>query len=111
MKPAPSSEEWKVYLASSFLAKRGLIYLYGGGKKPDYRPHTVAALCLHNQEFGFKRWMVDWLHERSWGNVPVKIQLLCRDESEVDELIADCIEALLPPEPRDDTLAQTGPGE
>jgi len=91
MKPALTKEEWKTFLRYCKRADAGK--REGGWQKIGFmapffphEPHKLAALCLHNQPFGFTREDVKLL--RAFAN-------LCTSDF---RNLADRIEALLPPE-------------
>ena len=92
IRPALSPEEW-----ASELPDR---YWTGGGSGLENR-HALAALCLHEQEFGFSQWMVRWLNgERRESQLPKRIWDFYKKNGcpAVYDLIAAHIQALLPPE-------------
>ena len=90
MKPALTAEEWAFCLRypDQFVAwtveRMGREIAARATPIPEARPHMAAALCLHNQPYGFTREDVTWLRANKWSD-------LCQS-------IANRIEALLPPE-------------
>lgn len=127
LKPALTAEEWKADYATRFdkgsdrgvfsdgsISDRKWTVLRGAGQvfvsvdgeggqpcmiglAPTVN-HPMAALCLHEQPFGFTRWMVQWMTSRSLRAVPQEVLEKIRTKADIDKIIADRIEALLPPE-------------
>jgi hypothetical protein len=103
IEPALSADEWARFLSPTDQEIRpGIGALPGAdfeliGFIGETDRDALAALCLYGQPFGFEHWMIEWLHERSWSCVPEEVEAACRDEGDVDVLIADRISALLPP--------------
>lgn len=97
MKPALTKEEWaflesgKVFIA---VGTREVNILIDGGTcaVPIADPHATAALCLHNQEFGFTREMVEALGE-ALSSSECDVDVGCLANEAVVR-----IAALLPPE-------------
>ena len=81
MKPALSREEWERIEDGSNLVE----YLESS--------HAIAAVHLHNQPFGFTREMVDKLRQAA--DDP---EAHYYADLEINDIVADIIEALLPPE-------------
>lgn len=100
IKPALTQEEWAEALAwphgvQDYLISPGKFLGYGENKPNDL--YRMAALCLHNQEFGFTRGNVEMLRD-----VGESVSALGRpwdvERHEAANHLADLIEALLPPE-------------
>jgi len=86
MEPALGREEWGDVLGSAYPPEQ---HIHG---HLDDRPHRVAALCLHGQEYGFTREDVKMLRQGPvWLLTPFRIRPQL-------EALADRISALLPPE-------------
>ena len=115
MKPALTEEEW----ADVTRADAGdynmapLVYGFVNGQilnsplRQLNRPAAVAALCLHGQEYGFKRWMVKWLeHSIAIPDLPDEVRCVVEEDEDpvaaVDQYVAQIIEVLLPPEETDE---------
>jgi len=97
IKAALTVEEWGRMTASGQLGTLARIHPTFGielfdevGLRPS-EAHATAALCLHNQDFGFTREDVKLVHSvGAWhDNAGVMVSL---------RNLADRIEALLPPE-------------
>jgi hypothetical protein len=83
-----------------------LVFTDYPGTGPIYNPHGVAALCLHEQPFGFRREDVATLRANCAGFKMVADAAGAPGSvgAEIAKLldIADRIEALLPPETSSD---------
>ena len=119
--PALTPEEWAGWFRKSVLPLgddgelfahiRGYEYRFDHTATDDGRPgiyttklHGLAALCLHDQDFGFTRldvtslrWEAEGTYDRS---LPLSNDLNVSARFKFD--LADRIEALLPPENPDD---------
>ena len=90
VKNALTGEDWAEVMASDYPAHE---HIYG---HPTDDPYRMAALCLHDQPFGFTREMVDAvrvldsLNAMKWDEVKA-LWVLVRQ-------MTDHVEALLPPE-------------
>lgn len=100
MKPALTPEEWERQGCDGlFTDGEGSVYCGYHDDVPIDR-HGAAALCLHDQPFGFTHEMLDAIlklvkdgyagvdHERTWPHVALALGAAAR------------IEALMPPEQR-----------
>lgn len=96
IKPALTAEEWRTFLRNP-AETEDLVAKLRDEVMAD-SPHGAAALCLHNQPFGFTRGDVHALHGGAAmadeGGTPGIADDL-RD-------LAELIDALLPPEDLDD---------
>lgn len=100
VKPALTAEEWAEVLECAFVEGMVAGAVYGADMADIGRPkerHALAALCLHNQPFGFTRGDVRYL--RACADIVGEVQggHYHTEEGELHR-IADRIEALLPPE-------------
>jgi hypothetical protein len=97
MKPALTAKEWERVLMGAPPAPlrniRRAVHERGGNWE-----YAQAALYLHDQPFGFGRWMVDWLMNRGAGSVPLELRKGQSPAQDIDAYIGARIEALLPPE-------------
>ncbi len=109
IKPALSATGWEEQLRIGEISWWHVLAPTGPSKAPPLDRFAVAALCLHEQEFGFTREMgniVRWAAEiassmsrEPRGNAdPEKWKRNCRDHMVLLRDVADRIEALLPPE-------------
>ena len=105
IKPALTAEEWAEITDPEIHSREKMLYeisyLWG---RP--RPHAVAALCLDGQPFGFTREMLAALQRTitdahvMHGDRVTDADERCECEAQLDlaDAVADCVEALLPPE-------------
>lgn len=113
IQPALSSDEWKElkadrrkpngpYEHAVYIGQYGVCINdeeeYEGACVRESARHALAALCLHQQPYGFTQAMVDILRERACLGKEVMSAVSCPEEVTcIFCQIADRIEALLPP--------------
>ena len=113
-KPALTAEEWKLWLGSDWVNQPtflGAVHHGRGGKgaahlyASDWYGHAEAALGLHEQPFGFTREMLLAIRDGVNFAESFEHHTMSADECdqqdrsvELGRLVADRIEALLPPD-------------
>jgi len=104
-KPAMTAEEWGEFFALREAGSSIMRRLGKGGWTPPENAHKQAALCLHNQPFGFTRemaeaarWQQGYWEARATETLDEEESFRCRARADAQGQIADLIEALLPPE-------------
>ena len=91
VRPALTAEEWSSALGWRLDPDSWVSTDCAGGSEVENR-HSMAAVCLHNQSFGFTRHDVEVL-TYAVGSVYSSMEMSAKLLS-----LADRIEALLPPE-------------
>ncbi len=105
IKPALTAEEWAACLPD-ITAQEGIGAFCTGEFVQNVERHAFAALCLHEQPFGFTRWDVRRHREQAGyrRRLMVEDPLYANAHEEYadwHDSMADRIEALIPPEEHD----------